>query len=116
VGKTRLAIECGWSQLSRFEDGVWFVELAPLDDGEAVAATVASTLSVRPQPDLDTIESIVDWLRDRHLLLILDNCEHLLASARQLVGVLVAQCPTVNVIITSREPLGMRSDGCTPFE
>ena len=114
VGKTRLAVEYGWSQLSRFDDGVWLVELARLDGGSVVNPTIASTLSIRPQPDVDVIESIVDWLRGRHLLMILDNCEHLIESVRQLVGVLVARCPTLKLLVTSREPLGLHYETVHP--
>ncbi len=114
VGKTRLSTECGWSLLSQFAGGVWLVELAPVTDADAVAATVASTLMIRPQPDLSLVDAIVDWLRDRHLLLVLDNCEHLLHAVRHLVAALVARCPTVKVIATSREPLGLAGERVHP--
>lgn len=106
VGKTRLAVELGWSCLDEFDAGVWLVDLAPLVDPDAVAATVASTLQIRPQPGSTLVESIVDWFTGRELLLVVDNCEHLLDPVRRLINVVLARCPTVKVVATSREPLG----------
>jgi predicted ATPase/DNA-binding SARP family transcriptional activator len=107
VGKTRLAIELGWSCGKRFGDGVWLVELAPVGNPELVLGAVASTLSIRAQEGMSHVESIVDWFSDREVLLILDNCEHLIDSVRPFVAVLVARCPSVRILLTSREPLGV---------
>src|SRR4051794_9864150 len=110
IGKSRLAVELGWSCVDQFDAGVWLVELAPVGNDDAVPAAVASTLSIRPQQSSTLAESIVDWLTGRQLLLMLDNCEHVLDSVRQLLAVVIARCPTVKVVATSREPLGIAGE------
>jgi predicted ATPase len=105
VGKTRLATEIAWLMVDEFPGGVWLVELAPVADPASVVAVVGSTLSVQAQHGMNMVESIVDWLRGRRLLLVVDNCEHVLGPVAELVGAIVAGCPTVTVLATSREPL-----------
>lgn len=107
VGKTRMALELGRSMLDRFDAGVWFVELAPLTQPDDVAAVVSCTLSIPAQSSLTPLESLVDWMRERQMLLIVDNCEHVLDGVRPLLTVLAARCPTLNIVATSREPLGV---------
>ncbi len=107
VGKTRASIEIGWLVVDEFVDGVWMVELAPVADAEVVIAAVASTLAVQPQPGVPLPESVVDWFVGRRLLLIVDNCEHVLAPVIELVEAVGARCPTVTIVATSREPLGL---------
>lgn len=110
VGKSRMAIELGWSCRDQFTAGVWLIELAPVADTAAVIAVVAAAFSIRPQHGLTPVEAIVDWFRGRDLLLILDNCEHVLDSVRPLLKVVLAQCPTLKVVATSREPLGLAGE------
>ena len=110
VGKTRAAIEIGWMLTDEFSGGVWFVELAPIADPDAVAVSLAAVLSIELQQGVSVIESIVDWLRARRVLLILDNCEHVLAPVADLVTAIVTGCPTVTVLATSREPLGVAGE------
>jgi predicted ATPase len=93
---------------------VWLVELAPIADPASVVAAVASTLSVQAQPDMTMIEAIVDWLRGRRLLLIMDNCEHVLVPVGELVGAIVAGCSSATVLATSREPLGLPGERVHP--
>ncbi len=107
VGKTRLAIEMAWSWLDEFPDGAWLIDLAPVADPGAVAAAVATTLSVRPQEGMSTVESVVDWLRGRRLLLVVDNCEHVLGPVSELVRAIVSGVTSVTILATSREPLGV---------
>ena len=107
VGKTRAAIEIGWLVVDEFVDGVWLVELASIADPEAVDAAIAATLGARPQPGMSLVESIIDWCLGRRMLLIVDNCEHVLQPVLDLVAAIVAACPTVTVLATSREPLGV---------
>jgi len=106
VGKTRAAIEIGWLVVDEFSGGVWLVELAPVANLDAAIPAVASTLSVQPQPDMSAVESIIDWCLGRRMLLILDNCEHVLDPVLELVEAIGASCPTVTILATSREPLG----------
>ena len=86
VGKTRLATEAARAAADGFPDGVWLCELAPVADPDAVAHAVATTLAVRRQEGLSMLDSVVDALRGRRLLLILDNCEHVLDAAAELAG------------------------------
>jgi predicted ATPase/class 3 adenylate cyclase len=110
VGKTRLAVEVGRMSLDLFPDGAWLVELAPIADQGVVIAAVAASLSVQVQPGLTLVASIVDWLRGRRLLLILDNCEHVLSPVAELTSAVVTGCETVTVVATSREPLGLAEE------
>ena len=107
VGKTRLAIEAGAMVREDFDDGVWFVDLAPVGDGASVAAVVARVLGVQLQPAASVTASVVEWLRGRRLLLVIDNCEHLVSDVATLLAEVLGQCPTVRVLATSREPLGV---------
>jgi len=107
VGKTRASIEVGWLVIDEFVDGVWFVELASIADPDAVDAAIAATLGARPQPRMSLTESIIDWCLGRRMLLIVDNCEHVLQPVLDLVAAIVMSCPTVTVLATSREPLGV---------
>ena len=110
VGKTRMALELGRSMLDRFDAGVWFIELTPLTQSDDVVAVVSSTLLIPAQSSLTPIESIVDWMREREMLLIVDNCEHVLDGVRALLAVLVSRCPTLNIVATSREPIGVAGE------
>ena len=104
-GQTRLALEAARLGSDRFADGVWFCPLAPVGQGEAVAHSVAAALLVRLQDRLTVTESIVDAIRGRQLLVVLDNCEHVLDAVAELATRLATSCPTVSVLTTSREPL-----------
>ena len=115
VGKTRSAIEAGWLVADEFAAGVWFVELAPVGDPDAVVGAVASTLSIQPQESMSLIDTVVDWLHGRRLLLILDNCEHVLGAVAGLVTAIGVGAPTVTVLATSREPLGVSGERVVPI-
>jgi predicted ATPase/class 3 adenylate cyclase len=115
VGKTRMAVEVGALAAGDFPDGVWMVEPAPVGDADAVHAAVAATLGVLAQEGMTTIEAILDWLEGRRLLLIVDNCEHLLGPTAELVKAAVASRDTVTVIATSREPLGLTGEQVVPI-
>jgi predicted ATPase/class 3 adenylate cyclase len=108
VGKTRLALQAAADQLPSFRDGVWLCELAPAEDGEAMAQTVLAALRVQPRAGLSVAGSIVEFLRTRSaLLLVLDNCEHLLAAAAELAADILRGCPGVHILATSRQALGV---------
>jgi predicted ATPase len=109
-GKTRLALEVARDLVEAYSDGVWLVELAPLSEEVLVPKAVAEALKVperRGEPLSDTLS---DLLRDRHLLLILDNCEHLLEAIASLVDLLLDSCPRVRILATSREGLGVEGE------
>ncbi|MEO3757395.1 BTAD domain-containing putative transcriptional regulator [Mycobacterium sp. B14F4] len=107
VGKTRLALEVAARVGERFGDGVFLCELAPLDDGAAVGHAVAAALRLQQRQGLDIDETVIEYLGTRELLLIVDNCEHLLDAAAALVDRIVTRCPRVSVLATSREALGV---------
>ena len=115
VGKTRMALEVGWLVADEFPGGVWFLDLAAIADPAVVVSAIASTLSVGPQPGMSMVEAIVDWLRGRRLLLVVDNCEHVMAPVSELVAAVNASCETVTVMATSREPLGLPGERVVPI-
>jgi len=106
-GKTRLAIEVGAALLEEYPDGVWIAELAPLEDPLLVAETVCSTIGVPVQGSRSATDSAAGYLRQKKALLILDNCEHLVEAAARLAEELVLACPSLLLLATSREPLGI---------
>ncbi len=108
VGKTRLALQAAADQLPSFSDGAWLCELAPAQDGEAMAQAVATALRARPRPGLSTAGSVVEFLRTRSaLLLVLDNCEHLADAAAALAADILRTCSGVRVLATSQQALGV---------
>ncbi len=114
VGKSRLASETAWSIKDEYSDGVWMVELANVSHGAEVLAAVQSVLSIGSVGQ-SPIDSITDWLRGRHLLLILDNCEHVTDAVAELSAAVIARCPTVHVLATSREPLHIAPERVHPI-
>ena len=107
VGKTRAALQVAAEMLDGSGDGVWFVDLTPLRDPALVAVTVAEVLGVREQPGHPMLDTLVESVRDRELLAVLDNCEHVVDAAAAVAGTLVRRCPRVAVLATSREALGV---------
>jgi len=119
VGKSRLAIEAARGIKDGFDDGVWLVELGSLEDPDRVAATVASVLGVIERGDRPLQQTLQRALRTRSLLLILDNCEHVLASAAGVAAALTQACPRVQILATSRELLriaGERTYALVPLQ
>lgn len=111
IGKTRLAVQVGLELIDRYPDGVWFVDFAPIGDSELVASVVAQALGMRQAHGRSIEESIPLWLKRRKLLLILDNCEHVLGAAAGLVVAILRTAPDVCVLLTSRQPLGIGGEG-----
>jgi predicted ATPase/DNA-binding SARP family transcriptional activator/DNA-binding CsgD family transcriptional regulator len=109
-GKTRLALEVARGLVGSYPDGVWLVELAPLSEGDLVAQEVAGALEVPEHPGQPLTDTLVEALRDREVLLVMDNCEHLIDAAARLVETLLASCPRLRVLATSREPLGVSGE------
>jgi predicted ATPase/DNA-binding SARP family transcriptional activator len=114
VGKTRLALETAGRDKERFVDGAWLCELAPLNDGAAVGHALAAALHLQQQQGLGIEATVIEYLRNRELLLVVDNCEHVLEAAAQLLDQIVRQCPTVSVLATSREALGIEGERVLP--
>jgi predicted ATPase len=110
VGKTRLALQVAAELLPRYSDGAWFSELAAAEDEEAMLQVVASSLDVAPRPDMSLEASILDFLHGKHLLLVLDNCEHLLDAAGELASSTLRECRRVEILATSREVLSVEGE------
>ncbi|MEX0863986.1 MAG: BTAD domain-containing putative transcriptional regulator [Acidimicrobiia bacterium] len=106
-GKTRLAIETGRANLDRFADGVWFVDLASIRSEELVFDTIANTLGVGGLGEREVSTVLHEYLANRHLLLILDNCEHLVGRVAEVARGLLGHCPELVILATSRERIGL---------
>jgi predicted ATPase/DNA-binding SARP family transcriptional activator len=106
IGKTRLAIRAASDLIKSYKDGVWWVELAPLIDEALVPQAVAQVLGVRQSSGQPLTESVNSFLREKQLLLVLDNCEHLIAACAQLADDLLTHCADLRILTTSRERLG----------
>ena len=109
-GKTRLALAAAGELSEGFGDGVWLVELAPLADPTLVAQAVAATLGVREQPGRSLTEMLSGYLGSKKLLLVLDNCEHLIEACAELAETLLRSCPELRILATSREALGIAGE------
>ena len=106
-GKTRLALQAAAELLDGTSDGVWFVALAPLTDPDQVAGAVLDALRIRRDGGVLALDALVAALRDQRVLIVLDNCEHVVGAVAKLVDVIGRGCPRVSVVATSREPLGV---------
>ncbi len=116
TGKTRLAMEVARSVASHHQGGIWFVELAPLSVGAQVARTVAGVLDLGEQPGLTIDDVVVRALAHfGPTLLVIDNCEHLVEAAADLASRVVRSCPSVTVLATSRQPLGVAGERIVPI-
>jgi len=107
VGKTRLALHVAAEVLPGFRDGAWLCELGPVSDSNAIADVVAATLAIQPRAGRTALETVVDGLRHRQVLILLDNCEHVIGPAAHLVDAILRACEGVRVLATSREGLGI---------
>ena len=108
--KTRLALEVGRTLTSAYPDGVWLVELAPLSEGAFVPKEVAEALEVSDRPAQPLDVTLAEVLRDRELLLLMDNCEHLLEATARLVDGLLDSCPRLRILAASREAIGVEGE------
>jgi predicted ATPase/class 3 adenylate cyclase len=114
VGKTRLAMQVAAEVIPRFPDGAWFCELATADDPDAMLQVIAATLGVQPRQGITLEQSIVESLRPKRVLLLLDNCEHLLREAARLASSVLRECRTAHVLTTSREALAVAGEQVWP--
>ena len=114
VGKTRLAVQVASQLLSGFREGAWLIELAPVRDPGGVEGAFGSLFGVTAKADTRFAASLVDFLRTKHLLLVIDNCEHVLEPVAALVDQISRSCPNVVVLATSREGLGLEGERIVP--
>lgn len=110
IGKTRLALAAGHRDATNRQGGVWFVELAGVGQSDDVVRTVASVLSIKENPERTLIESVILTLQRRHILLVLDNCEHVIDGAAALAVQIADACSNVKILATSREGLGINPE------
>ena len=109
-GKTRLALEVARDLIEAYPDGVWLVKLAPLSEEVLIPKAVAEALGVPERPAEPIADTLAEVLRDRQVLLVLDNCEHLIGAAAGLVDKLLDSCPRLRILATSREALGVEGE------
>ncbi len=106
-GKTRLAVEAARGLAGAYPDGVWMAELAPLSEPGLVPQAVSHALGIREQPGRPLLGTLTEALRDKELLLVMDNCEHLIQTSTSLAETLLSSCPRLRILATSREPLAV---------
>ncbi len=110
VGKTRLAVQVAAAMAGEFGDGMWYVDLAPITDPDLVPVTVARALGLPDQPGRSTMDSLLRFVRDRQVLVVLDNCEHLLDASAELVVAVLSGAARLTVLATSREAIGVAGE------
>ena len=114
LGKTRLAMQIGADLMTAYPDGIWFVDLAPIVDPALVPSTTAQVLGVREEPGRTLTETLCAHLKPQKLILILDNCEHVVGACGQMVDALLRETPEIRVIATSREALRVQGEQTYP--
>jgi predicted ATPase/class 3 adenylate cyclase len=107
IGKTRTALHVADDVLARFSGGVWYIELASVTSSEGVVAKVAADLGLRESPGRPMLETVLLWLARRDVLLVIDNCEHVVAGAAAIAGAILKRAPQARILATSREPLAV---------
>ncbi len=110
TGKTRLSLQVAADLLDSFPNGVWFVELAPLSDPDLIPNTVLSVLGISEQRDKPALDVLQEYLQPRKLLLVLDNCEHLITNAATVANAILSAAPDVKILASSREALGVQGE------
>jgi predicted ATPase/class 3 adenylate cyclase len=109
-GKTRLALQAGTDLINSYPHGVWLVDLSPLSNPSYITSYFMSGLGIREEVNYAPIDTLVDFMKDKTLLILLDNCEHVLQEAAQLVGRLLQSAPNLTILATSRAPLGFQGE------
>jgi predicted ATPase len=107
VALVRLAVQVATQMAAESGDGVWYVDLAPIADPTLVALTAARALGLPDQPGRSTTDTVLRFIGNQHMLMVLDNCEHLLDATAALTTALLGACPRLTVLATSREPIGV---------
>ncbi len=110
IGKTRLSIQVASELLTEYPIGVWLVELAPLTDPALVPQSVCAALGVKPEGDTSALDALINYMHEKKILLVVDNCEHLIDACAQLCDSLLHACPELRIIASSREALGIEGE------
>ena len=113
TGKTRLALEIARMQIANFKDGVWLMELAPISDPAFIVPGMAAVFELHEIQNIPLIDILLDYLRAKEMLLVLDNCEHLIETSAQIADQILHVCPNLKIMASSREALGI--DGETVY-
>jgi predicted ATPase/DNA-binding SARP family transcriptional activator/class 3 adenylate cyclase len=116
VGKTRLAVECAAQAPTHYRDGVWLCDLSPVSNADEVVQIVAAALRIPVRPGMTVAEGVAEFLRPKHLLLLLDNCEHVIEAASELAQLILRSCPDVRILATSREALNIDGEHLWPVQ
>ncbi|MFN8589969.1 MAG: tetratricopeptide repeat protein [Thermomicrobiales bacterium] len=116
VGKTRLALAIGHDMASQFVDGAIWIDLSPVTDQNLVVNTIAAAIEVSPVADIPLIDEVLRHLHNRQILLLIDNCEHVIMAASAAIATLLAGCPALQVLATSRAPLRLRGEQVLPVD
>jgi predicted ATPase/class 3 adenylate cyclase len=115
LGKSRLSLQVAAASLGQFPDGVWFVELAPVSDPRMVSQTLATVLGIRDDAGQSPQDAILKFVRDRKVLIVLDNCEHLTQACAEVAGAILGSGAGVTILATSRERLGIAGEQTYPL-
>ncbi|HEX5838800.1 MAG TPA: adenylate/guanylate cyclase domain-containing protein, partial [Anaerolineales bacterium] len=110
TGKTRLSLQVAADLLEKFDHGVWFVELAPLTDSDLIPQAILSAIGIREQPGRLPLEILQEYLHEKKTLILLDNCEHLISASAQVANTLLRAAPTLKILASSREALGVKGE------
>ncbi len=110
TGKTRLSLQVAADLLDSFPDGVWFVELASISDPELIPSTILSMLGGKEQSDKSALKTLEEFIQSKKILIVLDNCEHLIASAAHTANAILNAAPNLKVLASSREALGVQGE------
>jgi predicted ATPase/class 3 adenylate cyclase len=114
TGKTRLSLQVAAELLDRFPHGVWFVELAPLTDPELIPQTILSTIGISEQPEKTQVEILKEYLHDKRIMIVLDNCEHLIEASARVANDLLNAALNLKILASSREALGVKGEVSYP--
>ena len=114
LGKTRLSLQVAAEQIHDFPDGVWFLDLAPISDPALIVGETAQVLGLREEPDRPLLQTLCAYLRTRRVLLILDNCEHVIKASAKMAAAILKAAPHVRLLASSREPLRAPGEQCFP--
>ena len=109
-GKTRLACEVAAQLVSKYPDGVWFVDLAPIAVGDFVGKEIMEVLKINEAPDRPRMDTLIEQIKDKNMLLILDNCEHLVEACAEVAGKLVQSVPGLKILVTTRETICIKGE------
>ena len=110
TGKTRLSLQIAADLLDQFPNGVWFIELAPITDPNLIPQTIHTTMGLVEQPGKSLVQMLMDFLRDKKVLIILDNCEHLIEACAKLTDAFLSHSPRLKILASSREALGVKGE------